>query len=110
VTLQPKLRKDSDKVSPNWNKERDVQRVKISYPGDGRIYLVGDFNNWSRPGVPLVNIKKDRYRAELELDPGSYEYKVLIIEDGEESWIEFSNETYTVEDGFGGQNALLLVQ
>ena len=110
VTLQPKSRKDSDKVSPNWNKGRDIQRVKISYPGDGRIYLVGDFNNWSRPGVPLVNIKKDQYRAELELDPGSYEYKVLIIEDGEESWIEFSNETYTVEDGFGGQNALLLVQ
>ncbi|MDZ7660366.1 glycogen-binding domain-containing protein [Fodinibius sp.] len=110
LTLQPKSGKDRGKISPDWNKEKDIQRVEISYSGDARIYLVGDFNNWSRPGVPLVNVKNDRYRAELELDPGSYEYKVLKIEGGEESWIAFSSETYTVEDGFGGQNALLLVQ
>ncbi|PAU92737.1 hypothetical protein CK503_15345 [Aliifodinibius salipaludis] len=110
LSLQPESRKEKRKISPEWNSGKEIQQVEISYSGDGRIYLVGDFNNWSRPGKPLVNVKKNRYRAELELDAGSYEYKVLKIEDGEESWIEFSSDTYTVEDGFGGSNALLLVQ
>jgi hypothetical protein len=110
LTLQPKSRSEKRKITPDWNNRGKTQRVEISYSGGGRVYLVGDFNNWSRPGIPLVNIEKDKYRAELELDAGSYEYKVLTIEGEEESWIKFSGKTYTVEDGFGGQNALLLVQ
>lgn len=111
LALQPNSRKkDKGNVSPDWNSNDNVQQVEIRYSGDGRLYLVGDFNNWNRPGVPLVNVEKDFYRAEIELQPGSYEYKILKVEQGEESWIDFAENTYTVDDGFDGQNALLLVQ
>ncbi|MEL7833225.1 glycogen-binding domain-containing protein [Fodinibius sp. Rm-B-1B1-1] len=111
LSLQPKSRKNKGKASPDWNSNsNNKQQVEIKYSGDGRLYVVGDFNNWNRPGIPLVNVEKDFYRASIELPPGSYEYKILKIEQGEENWIDFAEGTYTVDDGFGGQNALLLVQ
>jgi hypothetical protein len=110
MTLQPTSKDSRGKVSPNWKKKENVQTVEVKYSGNGRIYLVGEFNNWQRPGIPLINKTKKTYKAELKLDAGAYEYKVLEINGSEEDWIEFSEGTYTIADGFGGKNALLLVE
>ncbi|MGM0546669.1 MAG: glycogen-binding domain-containing protein [Bacteroidota bacterium] len=110
LSLRPASKEKAGSINPDWEIDQDQQQIHLEYSGSGQLYIVGDFNDWDRPGIPLVNIKKDIYSADLELDPGAYEYKVLIIEDDEEKWLPFSDDTYTVEDGFGGENAMLLIQ
>lgn len=111
LQIQPDFnRREKGTVAPEWEKVKEEHRVVVHYSGQGQLYLVGDFNNWKRPGIPLVETKEGRYLATIQLDPGSYEYKVIVVENGEEKWIEFSKDIYTVDDGFGGQNGLVLIE
>jgi hypothetical protein len=99
------------KAEPDWRTNgNQVLRLKINYSGDGQLYLIGDFNDWEHPGVPLSRQDSRRYVARLSLDSGAYEYKILLIEGDEEKWIEFTDETITVRDGFGGENGLLIIE
>lgn len=110
MMIQPFRRSKAGTITPEWESGKERQKIEIQYLKEGQLYLVGDFNNWERPGIPLTNAKKNRYVTELQLEPGAYEYKVLCVKRGEEEWVEFSDDTYTVDDGFGGENALLLVE
>lgn len=83
--------------------------LKLKYSGDGQLYILGDFNDWEKPGIPLSKQRKSRYVAQLSLDAGVYEYKILLIENGEEKWLELSDDTFTVSDGFGGVNGLIFI-
>lgn len=86
-------------------------QFEIPYNGEGTLYLTGEFNDWAEPGVPLVRIGRNRYAADLSLEPGGYEYKIVLMEESEEkSWMPFTEETYTVPDGFGGENGLLFIE
>ena len=99
------------KAEPDWRTNgSQVLRLKINYSGDGQLYLIGDFNDWEHPGVPLSRQDSRRYVAQLSLDPGAYEYKILLIEGDEETWIDFTDETITVRDGFGGENGLIIIE
>lgn len=94
----------------DWRMNGDqTVRLRIDYSGDGDLYILGEFNEWDHPGVPLSRQSRNRYVARLDLDPGAYEYKILLIEDGEETWIDFSEDTYTVPDGFGSENGLIFI-
>lgn len=110
LTITPSRLAGQRGIEPSWNKEPSWQQVKIRYTGEGQLYLVGDFNNWKRPGIPLVEQDENRYTAQLNLAMGSYEYKVLKVNAGEEEWVSFSENTYTVDDGYGGENAMLLIE
>lgn len=97
-------------ATTEW-KQNDSQVVllRLNYSGDGQLYIIGDFNDWEQPGVPLSRQERNRYVAELSLEPGAYEYKILLIEGEEKRWIDFSDDTYTVLDGFGGENGLIFI-
>ncbi len=107
------FQQNQDKLSPDWDnrEDDDVVIVKIRYRGDGDLYLVGEFNDWDRPGIPLSrqNENSGRYAVQIELEPGIYEYKVLMLNNGEEKWVELSDDTMTVSDGFGGTNGLIFI-
>lgn len=106
------VRYDKNKLSPEWeSRSNHAVIVKIGYRGEGDLFLVGEFNDWDRPGVQLSRQGENssRYAAQLELEPGIYEYKVLLRKDGEESWVELSDDTMTVSDGFGGINGLIFI-
>lgn len=109
-SFEPRFNKNRGVITPEWEKHKGQQRINIKYSGKGRLYLVGDFNNWNRTGIPLRKQSDDRYVARLNLSPGAYEYKVLRIQGDTEEWLTFSDDTYTVSDGFGSQNAMLLVE
>ncbi|MEX2574665.1 MAG: glycogen-binding domain-containing protein [Balneolaceae bacterium] len=98
------------KAAADWrqNDERTVS-LRINYTGDGQLYITGDFNDWHRPGIPLSRQTSRQYAAQLNLDPGAYEYKILLIDGDEERWIELTGDTYTVRDGFGGTNGLVFI-
>jgi len=100
----------SSGATAEW-KQNDTQVVllKLNYSGDGQLYILGDFNDWEQPGIPLIRQKKNRYAVELSLDTGAHEYKILLMEGDEEVWIDFSDDTYTVSDGFGGENGLIFI-
>lgn len=78
---------------------------------EGQPYITGDFNKWAYPGVPLTREGADQYAVSLSLEPGAYEYNILLIneDDEKESWIDFTDDTHTVKDGFGGENGMLFV-
>lgn len=100
-----------NRLEPEWEKKKnDAIVVSINFRGDGDLYLTGDFNDWERPGVALSRQNQKRLAARVDLEPGIYEYKVILIRDGEESWIELSDESMTVSDGFGGTNGLIFIE
>lgn len=93
-----------------WDqKDNETVQLKVNYTGNGTLYIMGDFNDWEQPGIPLVRQKRNRYGVRLSLEPGVYEYKVLVIENSEEKWVELSDDTYTVPDGFGDENGLIFI-
>lgn len=109
-TLKPSFR-NRDMAEPNWRLNSDQAfTLIINHSGDGQLYLLGDFNDWNTPGIPLRKQSNRRYVVQLSLDPGVYEYKILLIEGGEERWIDFTDETFKVSDGFGGENGLILIE
>ncbi|MEX0772772.1 MAG: glycogen-binding domain-containing protein [Balneolales bacterium] len=109
-TVQPKLG-GRGKAEPEWKQNgQQILSLKINYSGEGQLYIIGDFNDWDNPGMPLTRQSSNRYAAQLSLPTGAYEYKILLIDGPEEKWIDFSNDTYTVSDGFGGTNGLVFIE
>lgn len=110
-SLTPNLNTSGKQIiDPIWAKEADQYTVRIKYRGNGNLYLVGDFNNWEKPGIPLRKESKNTYKTNIKIEPGLYEYRVLVINGSDKKWLEFSNNTSTVKDGFGGTNALKIVE
>lgn len=109
-SIKPKIGQRG-KADVEW-KQNDSQSVilRINHSGDGQLYILGDFNNWGSPGVALSRQSNNRYAAQLSLSPGIYEYKILLVDGDSETWIEFSEDTYTVSDGFGGVNGLIFIE
>lgn len=98
------------KADTQWRTNgTQVVSLKLNYSGDGQLYILGDFNNWEQPGIPLIKQAKNRYTAQLSLNPGAYEYKILLIEGSEEKWLDFTDDVYTIPDGFGGKNAMIFI-
>lgn len=109
-TFQPKFG-GRGKAEPSWEQNgKQSITLKINYSGEGQLYVIGDFNNWDNPGIPLTRQSSNRFAAQISLPTGTYEYKILLIEGSEERWIDFSNDTYTVSDGFGGTNGLVFIK
>lgn len=100
-----------NRLEPEWEKRNnDTVVVSVNFSGDGDLYLTGEFNDWERPGVALSRQNRKRLAAKIDLEPGIYEYKVILIRDEEESWVELSDDTMTVSDGFGGTNGLIFIE
>lgn len=109
-SFTPKFGGSNNKLNPEWETAGNSQEIRVQYSADGRLYLVGEFNNWNKNGIPLRKQSDNTYVAQLELQPGSYEYKILRKRGDSQTWLKFSNETYTISDGYGSENAILLVE
>ncbi|MEJ5257178.1 MAG: glycoside hydrolase family 13 [Fervidobacterium sp.] len=66
------------------------------------VYLAGTFNNWSPTAWPM-KLVGDTWVYEVELKPGTYQYKYVI--DGK-TWKEDPEAPAYTDDGFGGKNGL----
>lgn len=80
-------------------------KVVFTFEWEGAkvVYLAGTFNNWSPTALPMKEVEPGLWRAELELEPGTYQYKYVI--DGT-TWKEDPNAPGYVDDGFGGYNGI----
>lgn len=109
-SLFPKIG-DRNKADVEWKQNgKQIISLRINQPDSGQLYIVGDFNEWNQPGVALSRKSRNNYVAQLSLEPGVYEYKILLVEGSERTWVDFSDDTYTVPDGFGDENGLIFIE
>lgn len=85
-------------------------QVRIPYDGPGTPHLTGDFNDWSVPGVQMNRTKEDRWSTTVELPPGKYEYRIRVVTDESEWWLDLPSYAQTAKDAFGGTNGVCTVQ
>jgi len=82
-------------------------RFMLRAPKAKQVSLVGDFNDWSVDQNPLSDPDENGiWTISIPLDPGRYQYKFLV--DGKQWVVEPDAQAYQ-PDGFGAQNALLVI-
>jgi 1,4-alpha-glucan branching enzyme len=72
-----------------------------------KVYLVGDFNDWSPLADPMTDENGDgQWSLYFPLSPGSYAYKFVV--DGK-SWIADPTNPNGEPDGFDGRNSIVVI-
>ena|ERR1017187_3901793 len=69
------------------------------------VSIAGTFNDWRPDVTPMVSLGKGCWFKELALEPGVYEYRLVV--DGE--WMPDPRAKDTVPNPFGGNNSMLTV-
>jgi 1,4-alpha-glucan branching enzyme len=69
------------------------------------VRVTGDFSRWAKEGIPLSRDGAGRWRTVLPLEPGEYQYRLLV--DGE--WSDHAEATARVANPFGSENCILKV-
>ena len=75
-------------------------------PEANTVALVGDFNGWDIKKMLMNKDQKGVWTAELPLKHGNYQYMFII---DRKTWLTDPNAIRYVDDGFGGQNAVIKV-
>ncbi|HEX5132819.1 MAG TPA: isoamylase early set domain-containing protein [Candidatus Krumholzibacteria bacterium] len=72
-----------------------------------KVYLVGDFNDWSPTSDPMTDENGDGdWTLFYPLGPGRYAYKFVV--DGK-SWVFDPTNPESEPDGFDGRNSVITV-
>ncbi len=74
-------------------------------PGASRVCVAGSFNQWKPELAPLTARPGGRWVGELTVPAGRHEY--LFVVDGQ--WLVDPKADETVQNPFGGRNAVLTV-
>lgn len=111
VSITPDFSAGDDLREVSWKNlsSGEPSVIETRYRGDGRLYIIGEFNDWEEPGIPLREVSRNRYRAEIDMTAGSHEYKIRVRRNDEEEWLDLPESTPTVDDGFGGRNGRIIV-
>ena len=82
------------------------QRITFTLyaPQASRVALVGDFNQWGEPGIPMSENRSGEWTVTLTLEPGSYRY--LFSVDG---GIQPDPRSALLSDPYGGEVSLVHV-
>lgn len=85
---------------------REVEVVLVA-PTAVSAAVVGDFNGWDPKRNPMARSGHGgEWRARLRLPPGVHQYSFVV--DGT-NWVADPTASNLLEDGFGGQNSVLIV-
>lgn len=87
----------------------DGLQVQIPYNGNGTPHLTGDFNEWSLPGIPMTRANSETWTTTVTLPPGQYAYRIRIVNDSEQRWLNLPSYAQTAQDAFGGSNGVCTV-
>jgi hypothetical protein len=91
-----------------WRIRPAGAELALRFDGSSRLYLVGDFNDWAEPGLPL---RPDGaiHRLSLDLPSGSYAYKIVAEDAHGRRWLAIPPELASEPDGFGDVNGILII-
>ncbi|MFP4473937.1 MAG: isoamylase early set domain-containing protein [Desulfatibacillaceae bacterium] len=81
---------------------------KDAVSGDPAVFLVGDFNAWSKTATPMKRLKNGQYKATVDLEAGrSYRFRYLI---GEDQWEnDWEADRYEPSPYTGADNSVVQV-
>jgi len=79
--------------------------IIVTAPEAKDVRVTGDFTRWEKRGIRLSHDGNGRWRTVLPLDPGEYQYRLLI--DG--TWQDHHAATERVANPFGSENCVLKV-
>jgi len=90
--------------APNRPKRR---RVQFDFPGGGagKVFLVGDFNQWRESAHPMKRGDDGVWKKILMLPPGRYEYKFRV----DDRWAEDPANGRRCLNAFGSFNCVIEV-
>ena len=77
----------------------------VTLHGAGDVALAGDFNGWSPDAGRLAKAPDGRWRIDLLLPPGEYQYRLVV--DGQ--WRDHPEAQRRIWNSFGTQNCVLEV-
>ncbi len=66
----------------------------VSAPKANRVSVAGSFNSWKADDLMLKKLPKGKWSLEMELEPGSYEYK--FVADGDWKTLNDGNRQLTI--------------
>jgi hypothetical protein len=74
-----------------------------------QVYLVGDFNNWSKTRTPLKRTaSRSAWTISIPLAEGKHEYAFIVADEDGEHWVADPLST-KVEDEFGTESSIVRV-
>ncbi|OGW79441.1 MAG: hypothetical protein A2Z83_00215 [Omnitrophica bacterium GWA2_52_8] len=90
------------------SKSQPGKKVSLEFyaPHADRVEVAGSFNNWNGSASALRKGRDGKWKADLRLLPGRYEYRFLI--DG--NWQNDQNPVECVPNAFGSWNCVLTVR
>jgi 1,4-alpha-glucan branching enzyme len=85
-------------------RKKGTTRFSANFDGAQKVVITGDFNNWQ--GQPMRKQKSGQFVANLELPPGTYEYRYLV--DGE--WHNDPDNNAFAMNVFGSTNSVAVIE
>jgi 1,4-alpha-glucan branching enzyme len=89
---------------------RSARRQSVPFsttaPLASDVRITGDFTGWTLAGIPLWDEGDGSWCTLLSLDPGIYEYRMVI--DGD--WADHDEARDRVSNPYGGENCVLTVR
>ena len=74
-----------------------------------QVYLVGDFNDWSKNRTPLTRtVNQSAWTVSIPLPAGKHEYAFIVADENGEHWVADPLST-KVEDEFGTESSIVRV-
>ncbi len=74
-----------------------------------QVYLVGDFNDWSKTKTPLTKtVNRSAWTVSVPLQAGKHEYAFIVDDENGEHWVADPLST-KVEDEFGTESSIVRV-
>ncbi|MDI6642299.1 MAG: glycogen-binding domain-containing protein [Elusimicrobiota bacterium] len=100
-----------DRLPPPQQTPKGVL-FQLNSPSARTVTLAGEFNGWEhRPDqARVIHLKKDLdgiWRTTVNISPGRYQYKYVL---DYQTWILDPYNPYTIDDGAGNLNSLLIVK
>ena len=98
----------SSESKSKLTRKLDSKKVAFEYyaPQARQAWLAGTFNDWREDEFQLKKDRSGKWRLELELAPGRYEYRYLV--DG--VWENDQRPVECVPNTFGSWNCVVTVQ
>lgn len=80
--------------------------LPAEYAGE-RVYLCGDFNEWSPEATPMTKRKDGRFSTTVTLQSGrSYRFRYLV--DGDR-WVDDPSPDQFVDNSYGTKDCVVIV-
>ena len=103
------LWKTIDDLAPKRTaKAQNVHFILVNDRAD-QVFLVGDFNGWSKTQTPLVRAANNNsWTVSVPLTQGRHEYAFVVKDDAGEHWVA-DPLLPAVEDEFGTESSIVRV-